>query len=284
MTLADVPRYERGRVRTVGDHAVVVGESVAGLTAARVLADAFADVTVLERDEYPDGPAPRRGVPHGAHIHALQEAGRATIEDLFPGFCDTVLARGGLLIDGATDLKFYSEGDYLADGPRRLPTYSASRPLFEHAVRTHATAVEGIDLRPGCQVTDYLTDETGTRVTGVEFRDEQGDERALPADVVVDATGRTSRTPEWLREQGYPPPELDEVSIDIGYSTTAVLRPPGDRRAILAIAEPPHTRGGAVFPVEDDLWLVNLHESTGTTPQRISRGLPTSPRASRFRR
>jgi len=67
MTIATVPRYDPDRVSTAGDHAVVVGGSVAGLFAARVLADGFERVTILERDPLPAGPAARDGVPQASH-------------------------------------------------------------------------------------------------------------------------------------------------------------------------------------------------------------------------
>lgn len=58
---------------------------MAGLLAARVLADRFSEVTIIERDQLPTEPVVRRGVPQGAHPHALLEAGRATLEDLSRG-------------------------------------------------------------------------------------------------------------------------------------------------------------------------------------------------------
>jgi len=86
------------------------------------------------------------------------------------------------------------------------------------------------------------------------------------ADLVVDATGRASRTPSWLAEHGYDPPRVDEVPVDIAYSTIAIERPPEDRRVLLAPASAPHARGGAAFPIEGDQWLVNLHGMHGDHP------------------
>jgi hypothetical protein len=51
---------------------------------------------VIERDPTPTEPIARRGVPQGQHVHLLLEAGRATLEDLFPGFGEE-LARGSSL-------------------------------------------------------------------------------------------------------------------------------------------------------------------------------------------
>ena len=265
MTLANTPRYDPTLSRTVGDRAVVVGGSVAGLLAARCLADYFRTVTVLEADEYPADPEIRRGVPQGGHVHALQEAGRATLEDLFPGYGEDLLAAGGLQIDGASDIEFYSEGAFLADGSRRLPGYTATRPLFEAVVRRRVDARDEVEIRPGCRVTRYVLDESGA-VDGVRFRDETGEGTRLGADLVVDATGRTSKTPDWLERNGYTAPPVEEVTIDVGYSTVPVERPSGDRRAILALAEAPRVRGGAAFPVEGDRWLVNVHGVHGDHP------------------
>jgi 2-polyprenyl-6-methoxyphenol hydroxylase-like FAD-dependent oxidoreductase len=265
MTLANTPRYDPKLSRPVGDSAVVVGGSVAGLLAARCLADYFSDVVVLEADEYPADPETRRGVPQGGHVHALQEAGRATLEDLFPGYGEDLLAAGGLLIDGASDIEFYSEGGFLADGSQRLPGYTATRPLFEAVVRRRIADSDAVEIRTDCRVTDYPLDES-CAVEGVRFREEIGEETQLAADLVVDATGRTSKTPGWLERNGYAAPPVEEVTIDVGYSTVPVERPPESRDTVLALAEAPRVRGGAAFPVEGDRWLVNVHGVHGDHP------------------
>ena len=55
----------------VGDNAIVLGASMGGLLAARVLADFYRTVTVVERDMLPDDPVNRRGVPQGRQPHAV---------------------------------------------------------------------------------------------------------------------------------------------------------------------------------------------------------------------
>ena len=59
----------------IGDHAVVVGASMAGLLAARVLAGTYRRVTVIERDPLPDSGSQRKGVPQGRHAHGLLPRG-----------------------------------------------------------------------------------------------------------------------------------------------------------------------------------------------------------------
>ncbi|MYS75938.1 NAD(P)-binding protein, partial [Streptomyces sp. SID5926] len=66
--------------------AVVVGAGLAGMLAAAVLADAgVAEVVVLDRDELPDGPRRRRGLPQGRHAHLLMPGGLAAMEEIVPG-------------------------------------------------------------------------------------------------------------------------------------------------------------------------------------------------------
>lgn len=256
MTLSTVERYDPDRLSTVGDRAVVVGGSVAGLCAARVLADRFEEIVVLERDALPDEPVARDGAPQTDHPHALLEAGRATLEDLFPGFGEAVLAAGGLLIDSGTEMEYYDQGGFLADARERFPTYTASRALFEHVIRRQAAAIGNVSLRGNRQFTDYLADDDASTVTGVAYRDEDGDEATLAADLVVDATGRASRTPRWLESHGYDPPPVDEVEVDVTYSTVRIERPDGDRRVFFVPPSPPRTRGAAFIPVEGGRWEV----------------------------
>jgi 2-polyprenyl-6-methoxyphenol hydroxylase-like FAD-dependent oxidoreductase len=271
MTLATVERYDRGRVAGVGDHAVVVGGSMAGLLAARVLADGFQAVTVLDRDPLPAESVARRGVPQAEHVHAMLEAGRATLEDLFPGFGEAVVSAGGVVIDAATELQYYQKGDTLADGPERLPMYCASRPLFERIVRSRVRALDGVSLRGECHVTDYLSEDGA--VEGVRLRDGGDGEETLSAELVVDATGRTSHTPEWLERHHYPPPPVEEVTVDLAYSTVVLDRPPADRRGALVVPSPPLARGGTAVPVEGDRWILTLFGMHGDHPPTDADGL-----------
>jgi 2-polyprenyl-6-methoxyphenol hydroxylase-like FAD-dependent oxidoreductase len=272
VTLTTVPRYDGDRISKRQGRAVVVGAGMSGLLSARVLADGFDEVTVVDRDPLPDEPVARRGVPQSHHLHVLLEAGHATLEDLFPGYGEELLADGGLVIDGACDVDFYDGGDFLADGPRRIPLYCATRPLYEQLVRRRVADHDGVDLRPGCRSVDYLTDDAATTVDGVVVDREASTREELPADLVVDATGRTSRTPAWLDEHGYASPSVDEVHIDLSYSTAFFRRPDGDRRSFVVQPSPPHTRGGAVLPVEDGRWLVTLFGFHGDRPPTDAEG------------
>jgi 2-polyprenyl-6-methoxyphenol hydroxylase-like FAD-dependent oxidoreductase len=266
MTTSTVPRYERNRIADRGGRAVVVGAGIAGLVITRVLVDAFEEVAVVDRDPLPDEPVARRGVPQARQIHVLWEGGRASIEELFPGYSEELRAAGGVVIDGRRDLYIYSQEGFLAAGSEPFPLYAATRPLYEHLLRRRVAGLEGVSLREECGFVDYLADDAATAVEGVVIRNRDGEREELAADLVVDATGRTSRTPGWLGKHGYAPPSIEDVYVDLAYSATLVERPPDDRRMIGVLAEAPRTRGGAVLPVEGDRWLVNLHGLHGDHP------------------
>jgi 2-polyprenyl-6-methoxyphenol hydroxylase-like FAD-dependent oxidoreductase len=278
MTLSEMARYDAGRVTKRDGHAVVVGASMAGLLAGRVLADAFEEVTVLDRDPLPDERIVRRGVPQANHVHALLEPGRVMLEDLFPGYGDELREEGGVVIDGATKLDLYQQGEFLANAQEELPFYCASRPLFEQLARRRVADNGGITLRGNCHVTGYdvadvddadgetTLDSGETTVTGVEVVDEGGVETTIVADLVVDATGRTSRTPGWLERQGYPTPETETVGVDLAYSTVTIDRPPSRREGYLVVPSPPVTRGGTAVPIEDEQWIVTVFGRHGDHP------------------
>lgn len=59
-------------MKKIGGQAVVLGGSMSGLLAARVLADAYEQVTVVERDVLPEAGMPRKGVPQARARAAAQ--------------------------------------------------------------------------------------------------------------------------------------------------------------------------------------------------------------------
>jgi flavin-dependent dehydrogenase len=83
----------------IGQRAVVVGAGIAGLAAARALADSFAKVIVLERDKLTRAAAPRIGVPQGKQPHALLVGGLRALTDQFPQFVEQFLRCGAVAYD-----------------------------------------------------------------------------------------------------------------------------------------------------------------------------------------
>ncbi len=259
------------RSRQVGEHAVVVGASIGGLLAARVLADSYSQVTVIDRDELPDTPAHRRGIPHGRHLHAMAARGQQAMEELLPGLTAELIAAGAPAGDLLANARLYLSGHRLRRTHSGLVLLCASRPLLEHHVRARVQIFPNLRLMDRCDVVGLVSTPDGRRVTGVRVlrRADGSAEEVLRADLVVDAGGRGSRTPTWLDALGYPRPDREQVQIRLGYATRTYRLPAetldGDLAALVA-ATPEHPRAGAIQQLESDRWMVTLAGILGDDP------------------
>jgi 2-polyprenyl-6-methoxyphenol hydroxylase-like FAD-dependent oxidoreductase len=244
---------------------------MAGLLTARVLTDAYDRVTVVERDILPHDVAHRRGVPQGRHVHALHARGRELLDELFPGFTEQVVQAGAAIGGTLGDVRIHVSGQRLRQVHIGLRALGASRPLLESHVRQRVRALPSVRFVEACDVVGLVTDGDQRWVTGVRVahRDDGGTEQTMSADLVVDATGRGSRTPVWLEQFGYPRPTADRVEIGLGYSSRRYrLRPGalGDDLAILTAPTPGNPRAGGVAPLESGLHIVTLGGILGDHP------------------
>jgi 2-polyprenyl-6-methoxyphenol hydroxylase-like FAD-dependent oxidoreductase len=216
----DAGRWERRRLRQVkqiavrpeetsmanriGEQAVVIGAGIGGLAASAALADFFANVIVLERDELSSELAPRAGVPQGKHAHGLLVGGQRALEDLFPGFTADLLAAGAVQINAGLDSRIEQPGyDPFPNRDLGVITYAMSRPLLEHVVRQHATRPGNVSLRPKCSVREIIATADGSAVKAVRYENDDGSSATLAADLVVDASGRGAPTMAFLRAHGH---------------------------------------------------------------------------------
>jgi 2-polyprenyl-6-methoxyphenol hydroxylase-like FAD-dependent oxidoreductase len=245
------------------DTAVVIGAGIAGLSAARVLADRFARVVVVDRDDLPDRPGPRRGVPQGQHSHVLLVAGQRALEEIFPGLHEKLVAAGAVVFDSGADLHLYRLGAAWKPVRSGLPFVSLTRPLLEYTLRRLVGALPQVEFRSGVAVS-ALSGADG-QVTGVVL--DGSDTEA--ADLVVDASGRSSRSDRWLSALGYPTPGVEEVKVSVGYVSRLYRRTPGDLPVSAAFVQPTppaEKRIGAALLVEDDQWLVSVGGWHGEYP------------------
>ena len=258
-----------GRDATRGQrtHAVVLGAGMAGLLAARVLSGHFGQVTVVDRDRLPEHPRFRPGVPQSRHLHVLLGRGLECLEQLFAGFEADLVAAGAPVVKGSESLWLNAAGwSRRYQSPIRL--LGASRELIEWQVRTRVTALDKVQVLEGCEAVGLLTDPSRAAVTGVRLRsrdgraDATGPAAEVAADLVVDASGRQSRAPQWLAELGYQPPAETTISSRLGYASRQYAIPASfeaDWRMLVINAKPPgNARSGAVVPIEGGRWMVAL--------------------------
>ncbi|AEF41322.1 NAD(P)/FAD-dependent oxidoreductase [Hoyosella subflava] len=247
---------------TSHEHAIVLGASMAGLLAARVLSETFERVTILERDALPTAAEPRLGVPQSRQAHLLLPGGAQVIESLFPGFLSDLKAMNVPVLRTCREIKFIVGGHTLSqEGVIEDPTYQPSRPLLERQLRARLERLPNVALIDRCDVVGLHTTPNGRipRVTGVNVVQRRSGSAAevRAADLVVDATGRRSRVPEWISALGCTPPAKSELRVDLKYvSQTLRLQEGalGELQLYLHGPVPGNPRGMVLIRQENDHW------------------------------
>ncbi|WP_051430127.1 FAD-dependent oxidoreductase [Streptomyces roseochromogenus] len=252
--------------------AVVIGGSYAGLVTARVLADFFREVILVERDAVDEDTGVHPGAPQGYHAHAMLAKGGQILERLFPGLRDELRAAGAPVFD-------YGEGiDFLLPvglAPRRrtgVRIQTFTRDELERRLRRKVLALPQVTLVPSTQCTGLTRDPSG-RVTGVTCRSQHTDASdpaaaepfELAADLVIDASGRTSSLTDWLGAMGITVRPKRTVKAKVTYTSMNFDRPhtsqPGHPDYYVAyqmLFAPSVPRAGVLLAVERNRWTCSL--------------------------
>jgi 2-polyprenyl-6-methoxyphenol hydroxylase-like FAD-dependent oxidoreductase len=247
-------------MKLVGQHAIVIGSGMGGLLAARVLSDCFTQVTILERDEFLTADDPRKGVPQGHHAHGLLATGWRILQRLFPGLERELLEAGALVGDSTRDGLWFQQGGYLKQTKGDLPVVCLSRPLLEAKIRARLLGLGNVQIVTGTDVSGLVSSEQ-QRVIGVRIA-RGADHQLLDADLVLDASGRGSRSSAWLEALGYAKPEISEIKINVGYASRVYRRASsdlaGNTHLIIAAKAPQFKRGGVLLAREQGCWMATL--------------------------
>jgi 2-polyprenyl-6-methoxyphenol hydroxylase-like FAD-dependent oxidoreductase len=251
-------------MRSRRTRAIVVGASMAGMLTARVLADVFERVTVLERDTLPNGPDIRAGVPQARHLHVLLPRGRRILEQYFPGITLELVTEGAEILDIANDVAWLTPQGWGVRFPSEFEGVTSTRSLLDHIVRSRLKRVPNVEIIESCDVTSLVG--LAKRVEGVKLRRRNGNDpgsvEVLESDFVAVTTGRNSAVSNWLQQLGLPEPETTYVNANVGYASQMFRRPErigtSWRALFLQAAPPATTRAGILFPVEGNRWLVTI--------------------------
>ena len=249
------------------DRAVVIGGSIAGLLAARVLSEFYREVVVVDRDELSKEGEYRRCVPQGRHAHALLAGGLDVLEELLPGLADEMISQGAVPCDALSDGRWFFEGGDLVRCRSGARSILMSRPMLEDGVRRRIRAIDSVSILDKRSVRGLIASEH--RVEGVRT-----DVETIEADLVVDAAGRGSKAPEWLEALGYHAPREEKVAVQLVYTTRVFRREDTHINGDAFVVVPPTPegkRGGVALAKEDNEWIVTLYGYFGQeAPEDLS--------------
>lgn len=224
--LVDYARLDIPEVRRQGrGTAVVIGGSIGGIAAAKILTESFDTVIVLEKD----GPHSRRegrpGAAQGWHLHHLLTAGQIELERIFPGIVEDMVREGAFKVDMAAQYRIRLGGAWKKPGTSDIEIVCAGRPLMEWCVRRRLDDEPRVSYRYDSEVADLVYDRENNAVIGVAL-DRDGETEVVPAEFVVDASGKNTRVPDFLERNGIGAPEVEQDIINCFYSTMQHRVPP----------------------------------------------------------
>jgi 2-polyprenyl-6-methoxyphenol hydroxylase-like FAD-dependent oxidoreductase len=255
-----------------GTRAVVLGGSIAGLFAARVLADAYDEVVIVDRDKLVGVKGIRRFCPQSHQANGLLARGVQVMEELFPGIVQALIDDTVPTGDLSGSCRWYAQGLRLKQQHGDLQTLGVIRPVLEWHIRERVQQIPNVSFVEEHDILGLTATPDQSKITGarVQGRGEK-EAKVIEADLVVDATGRGSRTPVWLEQLGYEKPFEERKKIDLAYVTQHFrVRPGADPFgtdvAINQIAFPSHPRGNVFFLVEDGKWELTTYGILGDHP------------------
>jgi 2-polyprenyl-6-methoxyphenol hydroxylase-like FAD-dependent oxidoreductase len=243
-------------------HAVVLGGGIAGLLAARVLADAFEQVTVIERHadlagSTGSGPHDDRPGAAPALAQVLSERARPQLERLFPDLS------AELTTDGAAIVVPFSQPRPTPASVSGVDRDGARLQFTQRFIQRHLsrrlTSLDAIATLHGCDAVGLMSD--GGRCVGVQIlpRSHSAAARSIPADLVVDAMGTGSRLCVWLDDIWRIRIPSEREQITVPYASRVYRLPAGSLpNAVVVDPRPAHPYPTVIMAVEDGNYLVTV--------------------------
>ncbi len=251
------------------ERAVVVGAGMGGLLAAAALHENCDEVAIVDKDLIPSEPVSRRGVPQDEQLHNLLTRAQVHIEELLPGFCESLRQKGAGDAAVSTETHVYELGIQMPERDLGLRLMSAWRPVIEHVARTKLLEAGNISIKGLVKASGLVMSQDQT-LSGLKIESGDGNQ-VIEAPVVVDATGMGSSASRWLREHELEEPSVESQKVGQWYVSMLVERPPESNTLNdfwLTFPTPPNTRGALVSPVGPDKWYVSVSGRSNDPPPR----------------
>ncbi len=203
--------------------AVVLGASIGGMLASRVLSKHFDEVVLVERDLLPDGPVFRKGVSQAHHAHLIYTKGFGIIEDYFPE-TRRLLEEANTTFTDFGRVRWMQYRKWKATGDLDAPTAIFLRYYLDWAILKQLREVPNLTIMDGAKALGLVIADNV--VTGARI-EREGQEEVIEADLVIDATGKNSDAQKWLKEYGYGDVKVDVLDVGVKYTSRIYEYPEG---------------------------------------------------------
>ncbi|QMU54971.1 MAG: 2-polyprenyl-6-methoxyphenol hydroxylase-like oxidoreductase [Nitrosopumilus sp.] len=238
------------------EKAIVIGGSIAGLLAARILSDHFKEVILIEKDSYLENNNVRNGTPQANHIHTLLVRGKEILQEFFPELEKDLLEKGANKIDFLNDARYHLPSGWAPKFNSGIISFTCTRTLLENTIRRQIQKISKIKIEQGKHITAFVLEKSNK----ISLKTKEGKE--IHGDLIVDCTGRNTKTPDWLVDIGFPRPRETKIDSFVRYSTRRYIQSPKKDKQwkMLIILNKPiiNPRIGYIYPIEDGKWLVGL--------------------------
>ncbi len=250
------------KLKQIDNSAIVIGGSITGLIAAKVLTKHFDKVVIIERDHLSSEPKFRQGVPQSLQVHALLRKGKEILEQFFPGLIKELVELGAKETDMVEDWQYLFADGWAPMFTSGIIIPTCSRNLLENTIRKRLENHKNLEFLEAHQVTGLLLNGDRSQIAGIKFKNQQNQELQISARFVADASGRNSPTPKWLENNGYPKPQETVINSFLGYASRWFEKPSefrADWQGLTLMYKPQDCkRGGVLYPVENQTWIVTL--------------------------
>ena len=252
--------------------AVIIGAGIAGLITAKMLSEHYEEVCVIERDELPSDPTNRQGVPQSYHPHRVLPRGGLILEQYFPGYNDELIALGAIPSQEEKIVIANRYGTLVNKADAAASSFkiaSCSRALLEWVLRQRVQNIDHVSFLTNTEVTGLMVSEDRRSITGVYTKERGRDHQIgmLAADMVIDASGRSSKLIRWLDHIGISVPEPEVLKVSLGYSTRYYNIPSSIQNewgTVITESDPEQgVRAGMLWRIENDTAGVLLFNAGG---------------------
>jgi len=238
----------------------VFGASISGMLISKVLAKSYKMIYLIDKRSTCEGNHRfDKELPQASHVHILLNKGLNELDKILPGIENDLIQAGGIKSNSTKNWWSYFPFGKFPDYQSKLEIVCVSRSLLENTIRHRILHEEpSIQFVDNANVINYTL--SGTDKPTVTYNGEMT--QTIEVDLLIDATGQHSHADKVLKDHGFGSVNVETIDPKLGYASRKYKDIPFDngKHGILVMPKDPEIpRGGVVFPIENNEYMVTLY-------------------------